>query len=134
MKRSRHPAMSILLAVIVSGMGASCAASQDRNAICTVSVGIDPERQRTFAGDIESYAAKSGLEYVLRLEPLVRPTHRFGLRNHRVEITGLNSFADEEYSFFFYAMDDSAEAEANRDCEGFRTFIGTLAYAQTRPN
>jgi hypothetical protein len=51
-----------------------------------------------------------------------------------VEITGLNSFADEEFEFFFYAKDGSAEAEANRACQGFRTFIGTLAYAQTRPS
>ena len=132
-KRSRHLAMSILLAVFVGAMGGSCAASQELNAICTVSVGIDPERQSSFAEDIEGYAANNGLEYVLRLEPRTRPTHRYGLRNRRVEITGLNSFADEEFEFFFYAIDDSAEAEANRACQGFRTFIGTLAYAQTRP-
>lgn len=129
---SRHPAMSILVAVFVSAMGGSCAASQELNAICTVSVGIDPERQSSFAEDIEGYAANSGLEYVLRLEPHISPTYRYGLRNRGVEITGLNSFAHEEFKFFFYAKDDSAVAEANRACQGFRTFIGTLAYAQAR--
>ncbi len=133
-KRRRRPAMSILVAVVVSATGSSCAASQELSAICTVSVGIAPESQRRFAEDIEGYGANSGLEYVLRLEPHVRPSHRYGLRNRRVEITGLNSFADEEFEFFFYAKDGSAEAEANRACQGFRTFIGTLAYAQTRPS
>jgi hypothetical protein len=122
--------MCLVMSVVIGAMSGSCVASQDRHASCTVGLEIDSESQRSFETDLESYAAMKGMEYVLRLEPLMRPTHRFGLRNDHVEVSGLNTLADGEYRFFFFAKDPSAEAEATSLCGEFSAFVDALAYAR----